>query len=348
MPVRNRLPSIFPVSALPVLGVPFPDEDFEPLGLGDPQLLRDRLGVQPIARSVLPFIDTRAAHWHYYLFSAPPPGRGRPIAVARRLQKVLEQTQSRAGIGRRDYGHFISDRRRSERRFVSRLERAFTTAYSSATAAFWGYDQSEGDTQPPSAALCKSARRYVLVEDYRNFFVTQGAPDRLRHLFRARLVFLRRQLAEHIIASGYDLAIAALRAPKAKGLSASERLLFFSWAVLQAYFGIADDGQLDEPDDDVDDEDGRKADSGDDYFRTLADASIGLIDCLGNPGDLSNKQINLLRTRLKTALGHGGAYQPPVLVWRLTTDGRRRRVFASLRLFAFTRLLRATDPNGMG
>lgn len=345
MPVNGRLPSILPVSAPPVLGVPFPEDEFEPIGLSDPQVLRDRLGIQPIARSVLPFIDTRAAHWRYYLFAALPPGKGRPIVVGQRLQKILEQTQSRAGIGRRDYGRFISDGRRSERRFVARLERSFSIAYSSATAAFWRGDDSGGSVRPPSPALCKSARNYVLVEDYQNFFSKEGAPDRLRHMFRARLVHLRRELAKHIIASRYDLATAALRAPGARNLDTSERLLFFSWAVLQAYFGIADDGRIDDADDDIDDEERQESDS-DAYFRTLADASVQLIDNLGSPGDLSHKQVNLLRTRLKTALRHGGPYQPPVLVWKLKTDGRRRRVFASLRLFAFTRLLQATDPDG--
>lgn len=96
---------------------------------------------------------------------------------------------------------------------------------------------------------------------------------------------------------------------------------------------------VDEESSEGDSDDGR-------YFRTLAEASIRLIDSLGSPGHLSHKQVNLLRTRLKTALRHSGPYQPPVLVWKLKNDGRRRRVFASLRLFAFTRLLRATDSGG--
>jgi hypothetical protein len=44
----------------------------------------------------------------------------------------------------------------------------------------------------------------VLAEDYRNFFAKDGASDRLRYMFCARLVQLRRPLAENIIASRYD------------------------------------------------------------------------------------------------------------------------------------------------
>jgi hypothetical protein len=82
---NHRLPSIHTVYAPPFRGVPFPDEDFEPVGLGDPQEVRDRLAAQAVAREVLPFIDTRAVHWRYYLFAAPSVGPGRPIAARRKL-----------------------------------------------------------------------------------------------------------------------------------------------------------------------------------------------------------------------------------------------------------------------
>lgn len=341
--MKHQLPLIHVVTAQPVQGVPFPDENFDPAGLGDPQELRDRLDAQRVARTVLPFIDTRASHWRYYLFAAPPPSRGRPINISPRLLQVLEQTpQSRAGIGRRDYRRFEWDARRSKERFVERLERSFRTAYGSATTAFWRLDDTESEPADlPSIVLRKAARNYVLAEEYSTFFTPTQSPNRLRHLFRTRLVGLRRSLADHIVGSKYDLAIAARKAAAARELDESDRLLFFSWAVLQAYFGIADDGTVDDPEDEGSEND-VEPNVDDKYFRALAQASLDLLDRLRTPGGVTQKQVNLIRIGLKTALTHKGQYRPPVMVWKLKNDGRRRRVFASLRLFAYTRLLRAT------
>jgi hypothetical protein len=83
------------------------------------------------------------------------------------------------------------------------------------------------------------------------------------------------------------------------------------------------------------------------YYRTLAKASIDLLDRLGNPGSLSSKQVNTLRNRLRTAIHQKGAYQPPVLVPSLKTDGTRRRVFTSLRLYSYRRLLEATGAQNL-
>ena len=337
--MKARLPMIHTVKVPSVQGIPFPDEQFEPIGVGDPQELRDRLGAQRIARTVLPFIDTRAAHWRYYLFAVPPSGRGRRLEPKHRLWRVLKETEgSRSGIGRREYPSIV-DGRRSKARFLDRIKRSFGTAYGSATRAFWGANDTSSGS--PSAALHNATRRYVHTGNYENFFTNDGPPDRLRHVFGARLIHLRPQLATHIIQNKYRLATAAMNAASSRKLDDSERLLFFSWALLHAYFGIADDGKLDDPEDESEDAlEESKAINED--FRVLAKASLKLLDKLGTPGELNSRQVDLIRTRLKTALRHKGIYQPPVIVWKLKSDGRRRRVFASLRLYTYARLLHAT------
>jgi hypothetical protein len=339
--LKSKLPLIYRVKVEDVRGVPFPDEDFEPIGLGDPQELHDLLAAQSVAREVLPFIDTRAGHWRYYLFAAPALGRGRPLETRRRLLRVLKQTESRAGIGRRVYRSFTDDARRSEGRLLDQLTTSFATGYGTATQTFWGSDPQ------PSAPLCRSAREYVIAEDYAEFFSRSEKPDRLRNVFRFRLIALRRNLAEHIVRSdrdpsadlGHVLVTAASKASASRALDDSERLLFFSWSLLQAFYGIADDGTADNI---VDDDAIGANDADDQYFRTLAEASIKLLERLKTPGNLNQKQVDIIRSRLRTALRHKGPYQPPVLVWKLKSDGRRRRVFSSLRLFAYARLLRAT------
>jgi len=338
--VKKLALPIFKVHVPSIWGVPFPDEGFESFELDDPQELRDRLDVQAVAGSVLPFIDTRARHWRYYLFAAPPSGSGHPIEVRRRLLCVLDQTRDhRAGIGRTQLKGFEDDGRRSEKKFLDDLEGGFWTAYRSATEAFWGTD-SESAFKAPSRALCQAARAYVLGEQFESFFDQASAPDQLRHMFRARLIGLRKNLAEHIIYCKYDLTNAAMKAATAKGLSDSERMLFCSWALLRAYFSIADDGQVDDVNDDDDDD--VASDSNDEY-RKLANASIALLDRLGTPGKLTDKQIKVICERLNHAVKQKGNYVAPRDVWRLKYDGRRRRVFASLRLYAYRRLLLMTQ-----
>lgn len=330
------------VNAPPTEGVPYPEESYDPVRLTDPKEFRDALGAQAEARRLLPCIDTRATHWRYYLFAAPSHGQGRPIAVGKRLLSVLKQTDpSLAGVGRRDFRRFEDDGRSSKRKFVRKLVERFETAYSSAAKAFWGTEQElpENYPSPPSSALCDAARDYVLRADYEDFF--EGRADRLRQMFRARLISFRPGLARLIISNNYDLIRAAAAASSSSWLNDSDRLLFFSWAVLQAYYKIADDGTDPEPEGEEGDEMEAIEDE-DEYYRSLANASLDLLDRLQQPGELTQKQVNTIRNRLKTARSKKGIYDPPVTVWPLKNDGRRRQVFASLRLYAFRRLLRAT------
>ena len=322
-------------------GIPIPAEDFDPVRLTDPEEFRRLLGVQDLARRLLPCIDTRAAHWRYYLFGAPSE-HGRFLAAGPRLISVLKQTYSRAGIGRRDFQNFREDRRRSRRRFVQSLQSRYDNAYRTVTGVFWGTDDQLPPLYPgpPSTALAAAARAYVSAQDYVDFFFNE--PTRLRYMFHSRLVNFRPGLAAYIRQKGYDLERAAAGAVSSTKLDDDDRLLFFAWAVLQAYYGVADDGSAPEAEDE---EEGTTSDgaTGDgQYYRTLARAAVALMDRLGHRVGLSPKQANTVRHRLWTAQRQKGEYQPPVLIWKLKNDGTRRRIFASVRLYAYRRLLHAT------
>lgn len=326
-------------------GIPIPAEDFDPVRLTDPEEFRRLLGVQDLARRLLPCIDTRAAHWRYYLFGAPAE-HGRFLATGLRLISVLNQTDSRAGIGRRDYQHFREDGRRSKRRFVQSLQSRYDNAYRTVIGVFWGTDEQLPPLYPgpPSDALASAARSYVSTEDYADFFSNE--PTRLRYMFHSRLVNFRPGLAAYIRQKGYDLERAAAGAVNSPKLDDDDRLLFFAWAVLQAYYGVADDGSAPEADDE-EEANVSNGDTGDSqYYRTLARAAVELMDRLGDRVGLNPKQANTIRHRLWTAQQQKGEYQPPVLIWKLKNDGTRRRIFASVRLYAYRRLLYATGGPG--
>jgi hypothetical protein len=337
----STIPEVRVLQGPSTSGLPFPPELNDSVGLTDPEELRYRLGAQAVAREILPCIDTRATHWRYYLLAAPAAGKGRPIVIGRRLLSVLKQTASRAGIGRRDLDRVLRDGRRSEARFVDLLERRYDSAYQSAASAFWGAggELATGYPGDPSPALVGAARDYVLAEDYRAFFESVERPDRLAHLFRSRLVRFRPGLSEYLIALRGDLVKAAAGAASSRKLDDDDRLLFLAWSLLQAYYGIADDGTALDAEDEAEDP---ASSDGDAYYRALAKASLELLESVDLSKSLTNKQRVTIRERLHTAVTHKGEYEPPVRVWSLRTDGSKRRVFASLRLFAFARILRAT------
>lgn len=322
-------------------GIPVPAEEFDPVRLTDPEEFRRLLGAQDLARRLLPCIDTRAAHWRYYLFGAPSE-RGRFLASGPRLLSVLRQTESRSGIGRRDFPNYRHDGRRSERRFVESLQWRFDNAYRSVIEVFWGTGDELPSAYPgpPSSALCAAAREYVMAEDYGDFFSNQ--PSRLRYMFHARLVSFRPGLAEYISRKRHSLERAARGAAGSSALEAEDRLLFFAWAVLQAYYGVADDGSTPEANDGDESSDDEGVQDDDRYYRALARASLDLMDKLDDRVGLNRKQANTVRHRLWTAHRQKGGYQPPVLIWKLKNDGTRRRIFASLRLYAYRRLLYST------
>ena len=118
-------------------------------------------------------------------------------------------------------------------------------------------------------------------------------------------------------------------------------MLLLAWSLFQTYYGVADDGTSP---DEIDPEDPAAVNDEDEYYRTLAHASLDLLERIKHPGTLTTKQVMRIRTALQLALKQKGAYQPPVIVWALRNDGTRRRVFASLRLRAYARLLRSTRP----
>jgi hypothetical protein len=165
-------------------------------------------------------------------------------------------------------------------------------------------------------------------------------------MFHSRLVNFRPGLAEYICGKRYNLERAAKGAAGASKLDGEDRLLFFAWAVLQAYYGVADDGTAPDAEDGDEGSDGEGVNDDDRYYRELARASVELMDRLGDGVGLNRKQVNIVRNRLWTAQRQKGEYQPPVLIWKLKNDGTRRRIFASLRLYAYRRQLSATGGLG--
>ena len=178
----------------------------------------------------------------------------------------------------------------------------------------------------------------ILNEEYQDFFDESYRPNQVRNLFGKRLRSFRPGLASLLISKKYNLVQSATAAASSKNIDDDDRLLFLTWALLQSYYGIADDGSAEEPEDEIEPEE-----AGDgDYYRDLAKVSINLLDLMKKPGNLTKKQVGTIHQRLRNAQKHPGNYEPPIKVWSLRNDGRRRRVFASLRLFTYQRLLRAT------
>lgn len=340
---KTVLPDIRLLEGPILSGVPFPCEDYDAVGLTDPEEMRKRLGAEAVAREILPCVDSRTTHWRYYLFVAPAIVRGRTLALGRRLLSILNQTKA-FGIGRRDFVEYEGDGRRSVTRLVEKLEKRYKDAYGSATQAFWGLRSDPAVINPdaPSQALCVAARAYVQRADFSDFFDQVGNPNKVRHLFRTRLVAFRPNLASFLELKRYNLSKAASTAATSSKLDKDDRLLFYTWAVLQAYYGIVDDGLPEDLEDEVE-----KADTQEnsEYYRGLSIAALKLGDSIDLRQALTAKQLVTIVSRLQSAIRYRGGYIPPVRVWSFRNDGTKRRVFASLRLNAFARLLRKTEPD---
>lgn len=337
----NKLPDIRILRGPSTDGVPYPpDADDETL-LTNPDDLRQMLGAQEIAKRILPCIDTRTSYWRYFLFAVP----GRQMKIETRLYSVLRQTakqNSIAGIGRREYRRIIEDGRRSSDIFIKSLKNRYQNSYGTAASAFWGSNTENSPHYPgaPSVALCAKARDYIKAGKFVEFF--NGGNHGLRRLFNVRLKKFRPGLAGLIIKNKFDLLEVAKVASRSRKIDDEDRILIFTWSLLQAYYGIADNG-LDEDVEDYDEQDTEDKDDSDDYYRKLAKASLDFLENGGFSDKLNSKQINSIRSRLKYSVKNKGDYQAPVRVWKHRGDGTRRRIFASLRLYAFTRLLEATE-----
>lgn len=343
-------------------GLPLSAERFEPVGLSDPQAMLDLLDAQSWARRILPCVSSTSRHWRYFLFAVPREGRGRPIAVARRLVSVLEsntargspggELQERSGICRREWLGLTRDGRRKLGPLFAKCEERFSAYYGSAAKAFWeGVDEEGSSHGAASEALRARARAYILGGDYSEFFQHSGRSDGLRSVFHARLRSFRPGLADLLEARDYDVRRAARSAAYWKGLEEEDRLLFLAWSLLQAYFGIIDDGL--EPEDSGasagEDSDGAGdgSDGEDDgYLRDMARAALALLRVVKKPGDLNQKQLATVSHQLSDRLKANSDYRPPELVHPTKADGRRRRIFPGLRLWAYAYLLETTSVHG--
>ena len=335
----NKLPNIQVLRGPDAEGVPYPTDAYDEVCLNNPDELRRILGAQEVAGKILPCVDTRTSHWRYFLFATP----GLKKTIGRRLFSVLKQTSKQrtlAGIGRLEYISFKSDGRKSKKRFINTLNTRYQSLYGTAAGVFWKptIEKSPHYTGPPSSALCTKACDYIKAEIFEDFF--RKGNQGLRHLFNGRLQKFRPGLSDLIIKKKYDLLEVAKVASKSRKLNDDDRILIFTWALLQAYYGIAD---IRLTDDNEDDDEKDTVEESDTYYRDLASASLGFIKCGGFKDKLNSKQINTINRRLQVAVKNKGHYQAPVLVSQHRSDGTRRRIFASLRLHAFTRLLKSTE-----
>ena len=325
-------------------GLPLSVEGWEPVGLSNPQEMLERLGAEAIARRVLACVSSQSRHWRYFLFMAPAEGKGRPIVVPRRLLSVLDQTPAQlSGICRDDWRRLQGDGRRKRGPLFKIIEERFNTYYRTPAEAFWnGVDDEDGRRiGPASNALRKRARDYVLQEDYHDFFERSSASDGLRSMFHARLRSFWPNGAKLLAARQYDIGKAARGAAYWPGLTADDRRLFLTWALIQAYYGLHDDGLEPENNngEEQDFEDGEDA-----YLEGMAKAALSLLQVVKPPGKLNGKQLATIRQHLKGSLKANGQYLAPVLVYPTKADGRRRRIFPGLRLWAYSNLLNATRP----
>lgn len=325
------------VVGAPLSGVPLPDDLGEEPGLHNPAALREALGAQTVARRLLPCIDTRAGYWRYYLLFCPGPGR-RP-KLSNHLFEVLEQTADtagRRGIGRRIWsGHRTA-------RMARILQDAYWRAYGTVTNVFWRIETTENDPGEPSERLRLAAREYVKQQDYVDFFDDDSPSGHLRLMFNARLRAFRPSLAHWLESHGFKSEDAATEAARSRVLHEEDKRLFLAWSLLRAYYGLPEDS-----DEDLEEEENHAgtaelgADLTDDDLRPVASAAVELLERVPDSG-LSENQLRTLKRQLNAAIRHAGPYQPPVRVAPTDHYGRKRRIFASLRLRTFASLLRST------
>jgi len=255
-----------------------------------------------------------------------------------RLIKILKQTKNEtiAGVGRRANGWKKAS---PKPRIVKRINDNYQRTYGTAAKEFWYGGPNT------SIKLRKAARRYVLQGEYSDFFANNTS-SQLSRMFHARLQSLSPNLAKHILKHTrpdgdlYDgLALATSKAPNSKSLNENDRLLFFCWALFQAFYGLIDNKPYAE--DESTDEEEPEPISDDDTLRKLAEAALTFLEKLKSPR-LKRAQIQTIKRQIKSSLAMKGTYQAPNLVTRHKSDGTRRRIMASMRLFAFARLLQDT------
>lgn len=292
-------------------GLPYPDEVFNPDDLNDPKALRDLLGAEAIAKKMLPFVDTRARYWRYYLLLAP----GRKINIEKRLQKILKKTSK--GIG--------------SRKKVKKLETILNKDYRTAASNFW---TTNGD-----GTLLRKARLFRS-RGLLDFFFHKKNDD-LQKRFHKALKDQSPELSKFLLHKknhGDDILFnAVINSPSLGIKSIDVKKLMFSWALLQSLYEIIDFND--------DDDDENKVDDKNYYLSNLAKTCLEYIK-KSTPvtGELSDKQITYIRNLLEHAISQQD-YSPPIKISSKKSDGTKRRVFSSFRLRIYTRLLMDTLPS---
>lgn len=340
------LPLIELVGNVPRDGLPIPDDAAFADDLANPATVREALGSQRVASKILPCIDSRARYWRYYLFAAP--GHGRKPDLGRLLFEVLRQTpnESRRGVGRLIYR---SANEKWSKSLGRNLEEAYLTAYRTATNAFWNAYQV---ASPGFKVLHERAVKFRRSEQYDNFFphVSPGvnaAIDRqLRKSFHKRLIAFRPSLGQALVNYRFDLDELAAHAPHEPQLLREDKHLILTYTVLKALYRIEEPavpldkhkntGDISDEDLEFDEDMPENTD-----LRPLALSALQLLKNKLGDGLSKPLRMSILR-HLDSALRQPGEYQPPFPVTPLDSSGRRRRVFAGLRLRPYRFLLKMT------
>lgn len=320
--------------------MPISQEVIKPDGFREPAVLRGKLGAQRLASELIGCVDSRTVYWRYYLFAKQPGGR--PISLCKHLFKVLDDTKNqingpgrKPGVGRLAFDR-TSETARASKNFLGQLERRYHEYYGPATERFWSPERHVPDR------LREAARRFVREANYTDFFKSvDDAKDRsLAKMFRAHARTFCPSLADLLEESGFDVGAAVISCSHdAKHRFSDDlRRLILCWTVLRAYYGVSD-----ETDDIADDGDQAVETWGSrDETKEIAEATLRLFRRVGQSG-LSPSEQTAIESDLKRALKRPGPYAPPWSLSPRDEQGRRRRIFAGLRIASFNRILERTS-----
>lgn len=301
------------------------------------------------ATEQLPLIDSRTRYWRYYLLLGPSPSQAYRTLARKLLAIVCHNAQAGAratkGVGSRLFNRLADRRRQPFDSELRRLARNFRVQYGPAAARFWQRAK-ERSGQAGYRVLFDASRRLRNATRFEGFFDTRMPSLSDGHARNAFHRILRTQ--SETAADLYGLMIRAPTSSLGSALAGTRkstlttddgRRLVLAWALLVSLFdlkappapGLHSASDNDEEEEEDDDASGIDA--------SLARAALILLRAGVASSDLGLRATieAMLRDSLESPV-----YRSPIHVSSRGDDGRRRRLFADLRLSSFRRLLLAT------